>query len=71
MTTQELIDAIRAHALANYTSGGWDFVVECWSDEEIADEIGECRSLDEAISRIGGIVGVLADYRSEIRSAAW
>lgn len=28
-------EAVRNHAIENYQSGGWDFIVECFSDEDI------------------------------------
>lgn len=35
MAEVRLVEAVKDHALRNYTRG-WDVVVECWSDEEIA-----------------------------------
>ena len=39
-TTAELVQHIKAHALRNYEKG-WDTVVECYSDEEIAKIISQ------------------------------
>lgn len=33
--TQEVYDAVHAHAYANY-SKGWDFVVECYGFDDVA-----------------------------------
>jgi hypothetical protein len=41
---QELIDAVRAHAHANYNRDGWDYLVECWDDEYIARTIGTAKT---------------------------
>lgn len=68
---EQFIAAVRAHALANYNEGGWDFVVECWSDEDILDRIEGADSAEEAIRQVGEDVGVLSDYRDDIRATAW
>lgn len=64
----DLIGAVREHALANYEQGGWDYVVECWSDADIAKEITGCTSAKVAIQKVGACVGVLDDYRSDIQA---
>jgi hypothetical protein len=30
---QAVVNGVKAHALAHYTDGGWDVIVECWSDD--------------------------------------
>ena len=52
-TMHKKIAAIRAHALDNYNKGGWDILVECWSDADIEEEIEGCRTTASAIRRIG------------------
>jgi hypothetical protein len=59
-----LITAVRAHATDNYNTGGWDVVVECWSDSELAREIGKCRTAAGAIRRMAGIVAMYAERRA-------
>ena len=68
MTIEELVAAVKAHALENYEKGGWDYVVECWSDTEIADEIRPGSTPKQAIKRIGDIVKILDERRREVRS---
>lgn len=63
--SKEMVAAVRRHAEANYEKGGWDFLVECWSDEEIAEVIGETKSEKEAVRRCKRIVGVLDERRRE------
>jgi hypothetical protein len=43
---QDLIDAVRAHANANWGKDGWDFLVECWDDEDIARAVGNAKTPD-------------------------
>ena len=49
---ENLIDAVKAHATANYNKNGWDFVLECFSDDQIKDIIGEARTIDGSIAKM-------------------
>jgi hypothetical protein len=68
-TTTDLIAAVRAHALANYRKGGWDYLVECWEDKDIADEIDGCTSKAAAIKRCKSICDVMGDMREDAINA--
>ena len=70
-TVDEMVAGVRAWALDHYEVGGWDFVVECWADDEIAHVIADCDSVAQAIDVMREQVGVLADYRREIQSTVW
>jgi len=67
---EQMIAAVRAHAIQQYTEGGWDYVVESWTDADIAEEIFDCQSVAEAIDIVGQTVQVLDDHRREIHSLA-
>jgi len=64
--TDTLVQAVKDHARRNYNFGGWDFVVECWSDEDIAKEVAGCKTAKQAINRIGRIVGIIDQRRREV-----
>jgi hypothetical protein len=64
-----LVQAVRDYANANYNEGGWDIIVECWSDADIASEIGSVKTISGAIRKVGKVVRVIGDYRSEIQNA--
>jgi len=49
---ENLIDAVKAHATANYNKNGWDFVLECFSDDQIKDIIGGARTIDGSIAKM-------------------
>jgi hypothetical protein len=66
----KLIAAVRAHAEANWGTAGWDFVVESWDDQEIADTIGDAVTVEDAIARCGAICGILEERRSEMMNMA-
>lgn len=53
-TEREMIDAVKAHALAHYNDKGtrWDYVVECFDDKDIADRICRCTTTDGAIQKM-------------------
>jgi hypothetical protein len=34
--TERIVEAIKEHAQEHYDEGGWDVIVECWEDVEIA-----------------------------------
>lgn len=67
VVSQDLIDAVRTHAVAHYNDGGWDVVVECWDDDEIAEHLAEhdAKTLDEAVAAFEPVVDVWADRQAE------
>lgn len=70
---QDLIEAVKAHALANYEADGWDFIVECWEDEEIAEAITEAgaTTAEEAIKAVAETAGLLDERRREVQAEAF
>lgn len=67
---EQLIAAVRAHAMANWGTAGWDFIVECWSDEEIAEQITADMTPEQAIAAVGEVAAVLDERRSEVMNMA-
>lgn len=65
----DLIAAVRAHAVANYDKDGFDFLVECWTDDDIANAITGAKSKSGAIAAARKAVKVLADARQDARAA--
>jgi hypothetical protein len=68
MINQEIIQQVRAHALENYEQGGWDYLVECWSDADIIQWAEDATTLEEAITNISVTLELLDERRSEVRS---
>lgn len=62
---------VRAYAREHYGENGWDEVEEAWTDDELVEEIGRCRTSAGAIKRIGKIVKLRADHAAEIRATAF
>lgn len=65
----ELIRAVRDHADAHWGKDGWDFLVECWSDEDIGVAIGSAKTPKAAIAACKRVVKVLDEHRSEMMGA--
>lgn len=68
---QELIKAVRKHAEANYNEGGWDFLVECWEDSDIAELLSEDDTVQTAIVKCERVVGAMDEQRREVQSFIW
>jgi len=66
---QELVEAVRKYAIEHYNEGGWDFLVEAWSDEQVADTIGLARSVEKAIAKCAESVGAVGAYRDDVIAA--
>jgi len=66
----DITTAVKDYALAHYATDGWDYVVECYSDAEIADVIKTARTAAGAIKMMRAQVKPRADYRKEIASTA-
>lgn len=65
---KEWIAKIRKHALLNYEQEGWDYLVETYSDEDIAFEIKDCKTYETAFARVAQLMHILDDHRKEIKS---
>jgi hypothetical protein len=65
----DLIAAVREHAVGNYDKDGFDFLVECWTDEDIGKAIKGANSKASAIMAVRKAVKVLVDARQGARSA--
>ncbi len=63
-----LVEAVKAHALDHYEEGGWDYVVECFSDEEIAEDIGRARTVEGAIKKVKWHANLLGERRDEVQA---
>lgn len=67
----ELIRAVRDHANANWDKDGWDFLVECWSDEDIGIAIAAAKSPKSAIANCKRVVKTLNLHRQEQQMGWW
>lgn len=67
-----LLDSIKAHAVANYNTAGWDLVVETMEEAEMIEHLGhDMWTAREAIRIIHSHVKHYAEYRAEIQAEAF
>ena len=65
---ERLIISVRIHAEDNYGKEGWDFLVECWSDEDIARMVRGCLNSSEAIASCRRSTKLMAERRAEVEA---
>lgn len=71
-TIEKMVLSVRVHAIANFNGGkGWDYVSECWTKEDIAEQVKNCRSVAGAIKKVGKACAALAAYGEEVRGGEW
>jgi hypothetical protein len=61
-------ERIRQHATVHYTEDGWDILVECWTDEYIAEHYRGCKTYEEAVVAISNVLAAMDSHRSEIQA---
>lgn len=70
MTEQELIQAIRKHAEANYNKG-WDVVVEAYDDGDLLEELSENNMLyTKTIQSLQATIDLRNDMMEEHQAEA-
>jgi hypothetical protein len=72
----EIIKALRAHAEAHYTEDGWDYLVECFDDEDVervlvADNVTTLAQAIEAFSFLKVKNEMRQDVRAESGEEGW
>ncbi len=65
-----LIKAVRKHAQAHYEEDGWDYVVESFDDNELAEVIGNASTPELAIKRVKREVSIINDVREDVQGEA-
>lgn len=57
-TTEELVTMVKQHAVRMYEFDGWDFLVECHDDQEIAKAMGGAKSFAGACENVARNLGL-------------
>lgn len=67
MTTNEIAEAVQKHAVQNYEVSGWDYIVECWTRDEIEREIVDAKitTVDAAIKMFAEGARIFHDRRTD------
>jgi len=68
-----LYEYVKQYALDHYEDGGWDVIVECFDDEEIADRIAEYGATTpaEALEAFATFVDVMSDRQADARNSVF
>lgn len=68
-----LVEHVKQHALANYDKGGWDYVVESFDDNEIAERLVQINATSKraAIAEFADWCRLLDDRRRDISGTAF
>lgn len=66
-----LIAAVKRYATDHYTDGGWDVIVECFTDEELDVAIGKATTLRGALYKLRAPVSVWADRQADAMNSAF
>jgi hypothetical protein len=67
-----LVTQLKSHAIDNYTSNGWDIMIETMSDSDIQDIISGCVDLNSAIEVMADYLQPIHEHREEIiATASW
>jgi len=67
---KEIVAGVRKHALDNYNYDGWDFLVECYGDDDIERILKEdgVTTLEDAIKVFGEFLGIKDEQRRNIQA---
>lgn len=70
MEMNEIVAGVKKYAMDNYEAG-WDEVIECWTDADIAATATNhnCTTIEQTIAKIGEGVMIRKNYADEIRSS--
>ena len=63
-STEVVVAAVQAYALAHYNEGGWDVIYEAYEDAELAEAIGGATTLRGALAKLRGPVSVWAERQA-------
>jgi hypothetical protein len=67
----QIVKEVRAYAIANYETDGWDILVEAYDDAEIVEAIGDATTTAAAIKTLARGLKSQASYRKDIESTAF
>lgn len=66
ITGLSLVECVKRYATDHYNEGGWDYIIECYTDAELADIIGyRVKTAAGAIKKVARETGI--HVRAEVR----
>lgn len=69
----DLVQYVKDYAAVNYEVGGWDYIVEALTDEDVARilENEKVATREDAIRVVGEYAGTLDSHRRDIEATAF
>lgn len=75
MTREQLVEVVKTHAQEHYEDGGWDVLVECYSDAEISEHLEQdapdATEPEEAIRAFQWLVDVWHERQQDAINSAF
>jgi predicted RNase H-like HicB family nuclease len=71
MNKEEIAKYIYKYAQDHYNDGGWDVIVECWTINDIKNQIEDGESKEDALKHFKSVVAVWADQEADAANSAW
>lgn len=70
--TSAISQAVKAEANRRYNEGhGWQVFVECYTDEELTEEFGRCRTVAGALKKAVRLARLRTEHHDEIAATAF
>lgn len=63
---QDWINKIRNHANTHYEEDGWDFLAECWTDEELKAVAMKFDTYEDFVACMSDTLSAIAGIREDI-----
>ena len=70
---ENIIEYIKQYALEHYDDGGWDVIVECWSNKDIENHLTLCKATtkEKSLKDFQSIASIWADQQADARNSAF
>ena len=64
----ELVNHVKQYAREHYEQDGWDVIVECWSDDEIAEKLDLSMTNEDAVHAIHYFAKIYNSRRKDVEA---
>ena len=71
MNKEEIAKYIYDYAQEHYNDGGWDVIVECWTIDDIMEQIEDGESKEDVLNNFKSTAAVWADREADAINSAW
>lgn len=71
MNKEEIAKYIYEYAQEHYNDGGWDVIVECWTIDDIMEQIEDGESKEDVLNNFKSTAAVWADRQNDAVNSVW